>query len=397
MIVLDGVLIGIAALLLIPCAVVLVECLVAVLPSRPMQMPPDDERPSVGVVVPAHNEETVVAETLASILPQLRASDRLIVVADNCTDGTAAAASAAGATVVERADPQRRGKGYALEFGLRHLRAAPPDVVLFADADCHFAAGAVDALVRGAAQHGRPVQAAYLMQPAPGREAQQSLPVLAFAIKNLARPAGLQRLGLPCLLTGTGMAFPWDIIADAPLASGNIVEDMQLGIDLAVTGHAPRFCASAHVTGVLPGEGRAQAAQRTRWEHGHLGTLLGQGPRLLAAALRQRRLGLLALALELCVPPLALLVLLLLGVGMVATVVALLGASWLPATLLAVGLLALASGVLAGWYRFARRAIPLRTLLGVPLYALAKLPVYLRFVRRPERAWVKTERDLRPG
>ena len=39
---------------------------------------------------------------------------------------------------------------------------------------------------------------------------------LAILVKNRVRPLGLHALGLPCLLTGTGMAFPWQVIRKAP-------------------------------------------------------------------------------------------------------------------------------------------------------------------------------------
>ena len=79
---------------------------------------------------------------------QLEPGDRLLVVADNCTDHTAAVARAAGAEVLERRDAERRGKGYALAAGVDTLRAGPPDVVVIVDADCRPAAGAIDRLVR---------------------------------------------------------------------------------------------------------------------------------------------------------------------------------------------------------------------------------------------------------
>ena len=52
------------------------------------------------------------------------------MVADNCSDDTAEIARTAGVDVVVRHDPERRGKGYALEFGVRQLRLNPPDVDL---------------------------------------------------------------------------------------------------------------------------------------------------------------------------------------------------------------------------------------------------------------------------
>ena len=45
----------------------------------------------------------------------------VIVIADNCSDGTAAAASVAGAVVWERADPDAPGKGRALTWALDRL------------------------------------------------------------------------------------------------------------------------------------------------------------------------------------------------------------------------------------------------------------------------------------
>src|SRR6476469_6442466 len=114
-----------AALLLAPLAVLTVECLAALLPGRRTEHTPADARSPCVVLVPAHDEENGLPATLAGLLPLLRPGDRLLVVADNCTDRTAAAARAAGAEVVERHDPDRRGKGYALAAGVDALRADP--------------------------------------------------------------------------------------------------------------------------------------------------------------------------------------------------------------------------------------------------------------------------------
>ena len=149
------------------------------------------------------------------------------------------------ATVVERHDPARRGKGFALDHGVRFLEQDPPDVVVIVDADCVVQEGALVRLVYEAAATGRPIQAAYLMAPPAGAGYREQVSAFAFRYKNLIRPLGLRRLGLPCLLTGTGMAFPWPLLRDAVLADGNIVEDMQLGLDLAAAGRPPRFCPEA--------------------------------------------------------------------------------------------------------------------------------------------------------
>src|SRR5262249_28274109 len=148
--------------------------------------------------------------------PQLAPGDRVLVVADNCADDTAAVAAAAGAEVVQRRDPMCRGKGYALDFGVRHLAQDPPDVVIVVDADCAVAPGALARLASECSAGGRPVQALYLMHAPPGAGLRTRIAAFAWIVKNKVRPLGGQRAGWPCLLMGTGMAFGWMQLAGAP-------------------------------------------------------------------------------------------------------------------------------------------------------------------------------------
>jgi cellulose synthase/poly-beta-1,6-N-acetylglucosamine synthase-like glycosyltransferase len=62
----------------------------------------------------------------------------------------------------------------------------------------------------------------------------------------------------------------WKAATTVNIASGHIVEDMKLGLDLALAGYGPQFCQSAWVTSRLPSGNQAATTQRTRWEHGHL-------------------------------------------------------------------------------------------------------------------------------
>jgi cellulose synthase/poly-beta-1,6-N-acetylglucosamine synthase-like glycosyltransferase len=381
-----------SALLLLPVLVLVTESLAAL---RPPRGAPAGRAPNTrcAVLVPAHDEEACIRTTLASVVPQLRPGDRLLVVADNCADRTAEFARSAGAAVVERVDPDRRGKGFALDFGVRALEPDPPDVVVVVDADCLVRPGGIDLLVGEADRTGRPVQAVYLLDPPPGAGVRAQVSGFAFRFKNQVRPLGLDRLGLPCLLTGSGMAFPWEVLRGARLASANITEDMRLGLDLACAGHPPKLCARAGVHSVLPSGRQAAYRQRTRWEHGHMGTLLTQAPRLLVAAVRQRRLDLLGLALELSVPPLSVLGLLYAAAAAAAGLLWSAAGAPLPAALLACGGLAAAGALLASWARFGRKSLPFTSLLAAPLYALGKVPIYLAFVLRPQRAWARTARD----
>lgn len=386
-------LLTIAVFLFIPIAVLLVECLAATLLDRqPARLL--TARPSLAVLVPAYNEATGIGMTLKSLLPQLTSHDRLIVVADNCSDETAAVAQALGATVLERHDLEKRGKGYALDFGLKLLASEPPDVVVVVDADCIVAEAAIAKISCLAATEQRPVQARYLLTQPANASPEAAVSILAFTVKNLVRPVGLAQLGLPCLLTGTGMAFPWSIMQQVSLASSNIVEDMQLSLDLLIAGSPAIFCADAEVTGLLPQQKQAAESQRTRWEHGHLQTLRTQVPRLLKVGLAQKRFDVLAIALDLCIPPLSLLVLLWLTTAIAAIVASLTLKLYAPVGLLGLeGLLILVS-VTTAWAKFARNTLPLGTLLSIPGYILWKLPLYLRFLVKPQTKWVRTERDL---
>src|SRR5258708_747412 len=87
----------VTVLVLIPMTVLVAECLAALLPRRRPAIDPTAPRPTCVVLIPAHNEEAGIGATLKSLLPQLGPKDRLLVVADNCEDATAAVAHAHGA------------------------------------------------------------------------------------------------------------------------------------------------------------------------------------------------------------------------------------------------------------------------------------------------------------
>lgn len=380
-----------------PLVWVSLECLLALAPVQKRGEATSERSESVAVLIPAHDEESVIASTIASIRPQLRAGDRLLVVADNCSDSTVKAARDAGAEVAERVDPERRGKGYALQFGMEHLSERPPGTVIVVDADCRVAPGSVAALHALAQETGRPAQSINLMTGSARMPPRAAVGVLAFLVKNLVRPRGLDRLGLPCLLTGTGMALPWALARDADFGGADLVEDMRLGLDLARRGAPARLCYGAEVTSEFPEERSAGATQRTRWEHGHLRTLLTFAPRLLVDAMRLRSPALFALAIELSVPPLALLVMGEIALLALLAVAGLLGASWAPALLLMVSVGVFGLCIALSWAAFGRDRVPARALAAIPIYMAAKIPLYLAFLRRPERAWVRTARSSASG
>lgn len=390
----DLLLLAASLALLIPALVLFVECAAALLPGRPRPEPVRERPRRIDVIVPAHDEESVIGTCLDSLRPQLAERDRVWVVADNCADGTARIARELGAAVLERNDPTRFGKGYALDFAVRHLAADPPDVVIVMDADCVAHERFVESLAGLATATGRPVQSHQVLRGPAGANRMDLLMVLAYWVKTFVRPSGLHRLGLPCFFMGAGMAFPWATLRDTPLASARTAVDYRLTVALALIGEAPLFCPDAVVVSETAPFATALESQRVRWEHGHLDTLLREGPRLFRAAIRQRRPELLALALDLCVPPLALLVLCWLGAVFVAILVLWAGGSIAPIALLATGGFLIGTAVGSAWLGFMRSLIPASAFLVLPGYLCRKIPLYVSFLRHRRVHWPRERRGV---
>lgn len=363
--------------------------------SRPIAMTDIRQDMSLAVIVPAHNESSHMRPTLASIQAQLRPQDRLLVVADNCTDDTAKIARSLGAEVIERFDAHLRGKGFALAFGVDHLRKNPADVVVVIDADCLLSENALRVLASECHASGQPVQMHNTMTT-PGERPGLRFRIIEFAMvmKNKVRPMGTFFLGQACHLMGTGMAFPWHVIQTINLATGHLAEDMKVGIELAQQGIPTRFLSHAEVRSHFLEDARVTKIQKSRWEHGHIALMIQELPSLLYQAWRQRDRSLIVLSMDMMIPPLALYVaflLLLTGFS--------LSAAWIDerlsvmAWLSVSGFAGLVLAVFIGWWSFGRHLLSAWDLLLSPLYAAWKLPIYLAFFMNKRVKWKRTDRS----
>jgi cellulose synthase/poly-beta-1,6-N-acetylglucosamine synthase-like glycosyltransferase len=379
----------------VPVTTILIETIGAiVLPERPFALATGKTvRNRVGVLVPAHNEEETLAETLATIKPQLRGGDWLLVVADNCSDSTAAIAEGLGADVIVRTDPLNIGKGFALDWGVRHFATNPPEIVIVVDADCRLREFAIDHLTEMCSTHHRPVQARYLMTNSPNSLPYAVFREFAWRVKNWIRPLGLSSARLPCQLMGTGMAFGWEVIATANLASGELVEDLKLGLELAASGHPPIFCPTAIVTSEFPATGDGRQSQQRRWEQGHIGMILASIPGFAVKGIRHGNLGLFVLALDAAVPPLSLLsltLMLFLGLGLVFLCIGIGSAAFLVSLC---NLAAFTCTAMLCWFKFGRDVLPLKLALWAVAVPLAKIPFYCRLLfKRNNYTWIRTDR-----
>jgi cellulose synthase/poly-beta-1,6-N-acetylglucosamine synthase-like glycosyltransferase len=384
----------VSLLLSIPVAIFSIQ-IVTSLPRYTIKEGISFKRPTIAVLIPAHNESINLLPTIDSVKAQLLKGDRIFVIADNCTDNTAKVAFNAGVEVIERYDNTKIGKGYALDFGVRHIEmlAVHPDVVIVMDADCLATEKSIRRLAFEAVQTGRPIQALYLMLTSNEANIKTKISEFAWVVKNWARPLGFSRLGLPCQLMGSGMAFPWSLIRDAKLANSHIVEDLKLGLDLAGMMRPPRFCPEAIVTSKFPNNNDGLMSQRTRWEHGHLSMIVSEGPKLIWQSIRFLNVSLLALVVDMLVPPLALLALMVFVTFLMALIGLTITHQFAPWYLALVNLGCLGVAVFLSWLKFGRTILSSSDLIYIPIYALSKVPLYFKFIMRRQVSWVRSRRD----
>lgn len=396
MLVIKSIYILILILVTIPVLVVSAQIFIAILTTKQKIIKPKKYADlKVCILIPAHNESVNILPTLDSINSNDVSTLKIVVVADNCNDDTADVARQYGVDVVERHDNSKRGKGYALDFGINYLRQFSPDIVIILDADCIVDDNAIDQLIEMAVNTGRPVQANYLMfNKSSSVSIKMKIAEFGWLLKNYVRPLGFSIMNLPCQLTGSGMAFPWRHISQINFATGHIVEDMKLGLDAAEVGAAPVFCPNAKVYSYFPLNEEGVKSQRTRWEHGHLGIIFKDVPHILLKAILKKNVHLFAMGIDLLVPPLSLMaitLILLILVSLLLTTALSFPAVFLTFTISLEALFALS--IYCFWISFGRKVITLRELLSIPYFILMKIPIYVRFLFKRQTEWVRSKRD----
>ncbi len=357
----------------------------------------DMQRDGCTILIPAHNEEPIIAKTLSRLIKGLDPRDRIVVVADNCNDKTVEICQQFDVEVIERHNKQLRGKGYALDFGIQHIAKNPPKTLVIFDADSVFTFESLDILVSQSERKNSIVQSMYLMKSPEGSPCTTRAAEFAWMVKNKTRPIGMHRLGLGCHLQGSGMAFPWKLISNISLASGNIVEDLELSLKLAGQGHKVLFEPSAEVISYFPSSAAGLKSQRTRWEHGHLASIGGQLPKLMITSLLSGRFSAFLMALDASIPPTILLLLLVLLATALSAVGAMFG-SLSPFYSTFGTMLWLGMSISLVWLAHGRQILSVRDFTGVITYALDKLPIYMKFLNGRQKDWVRTEQrnDLPP-
>lgn len=341
------------------------------------------------VIIPAHDEEAGIADTVASLLAvdYPDAMREVVVVADNCSDATAARAREAGATVLERHDTTKRGKGYALEYAFERVAA---DAVVVVDADTVAEPNLLRAFDRALVAGAHAAQAEYGVRN-PDASWRTRLMTVALAMFHRTRSLARERLGLSCGLRGNGMCFTTELLAKVPHRAYGLVEDVEYGLLLGTNGVRVAYAADTEVFGTMVTGGKAAVSQRQRWEGGRKHIMAHWLRPLLRQAVTERSALLMDLAVDIIVPPLATL-----GVWLVALTGLVAADSVMRAGASPVLGPCLVAWLALGAY-FARgvqhSGLGLRALT-----ALAYAPFYLVWklvaARAPKsKAWVRTTRE----
>ena len=385
-------------LLGIPVLMFVVECLLGLLsPSKSsFSETANSEKLRSVILIPAHDESEVIGATLANIVEKITGEDQILVVADNCEDSTAELAKKSGAMVVERRNLQEKGKGYALSYGINAIKdlfEIPPDIVIIIDADCYVEKDTLQLLKAYAFKTQLPVQCCYLMKSGTVDRLSVKIAEFTFLVKNRIRMRGLEFLGVPVPLTGSGMAFPWDILCSTEVGTGDIVEDMLLGVELVENKLGPKYIDVAQVVSFFPTDRKAEKTQRQRWEHGHLNILIAFLPRLFFASLKQKNLSVFGSFLNLTIPPLSLLVILIaLFLFLFSTIALLITGDWSPTLILSIYLCSIVVVTALIWWTHGKQILSLPELLGIPFFVLKKGLVYIGYVFQKQTSWIRTNR-----
>jgi 1,2-diacylglycerol 3-beta-glucosyltransferase len=351
------------------------------------------------IVVPAHNEQGVVGDTLGSLRSIEYPADRftIVVIADNCTDGTAEEARRAGARVMVRTNPTHRGKGYALRWCFDALLAEEPghDAFVVIDADTVVEKNLLKTFDAHLETGANVVQCADLVRPAPGAWSAE-MTRLGFMLYNYVRPLGRTAFDGSAGLKGNGMCFRREVFERYPWNAFTRAEDLEYGLQLLLRGIPARFAPESTILATMPTHAANAESQRARWEGGRLPLIRNYSGRLLLRAVTHFSLSSLDAFLELVTPALVNMIAVALAMGLVSLAMLMFGWSVWPflpllwVLLVGLGVFHLIAGV--SLYGDPNLLLALQYL---PRYVIWKMLLYARLARKKgdNGTWVRTTRE----
>ncbi len=352
---------------------------------------------SFAILIPAHNEITVLGQLLESLacLSYPKEHYAVYVVADNCTDPTAELARASGwVNVYERFDQEKRGKGFALNWLIQKLDEDHLiyDAYVVLDADSVVVPGFLEEMNRGLTQGAQALQANNNVLNVT-ESASTALRWIAMTLMNHVRPLGRNGIGCSSTLTGNGMCLSRSLLVRYPWQSFSLAEDYQYYLSLIQHGEKVLYMPEAIVRSIMPSTFEQMRTQDIRWESPDISQPVWKtAGRLLKSGIRNRDLVRIEAIAELLTPPLSYLV----GSCLLTLVGSLLVWSF-PNLIISLAII----GGLLGYFGTALYLLPpphtvLRALLHAPGFMLWKLWVILVVRRRKKHTaeWVRTSRTI---
>ncbi|MAO64149.1 MAG: hypothetical protein CL666_04050 [Balneola sp.] len=349
-------------------------------------------------IIPAHNEEKIISKTIYSlsglIYPKINYD--VFVIADNCTDQTAQIARTLGTNVLERTNPDRKGKGYALRWAfdtvLSHKKKY--DALIVVDADSLVSGNFLEVMNDYLDRGSRVMQCSDLVLPEPGNWSVEATRI-GFLLYNYVKPLGRKVLGLNMGLRGNGMCFSADVLKEIPWQAWSLTEDVEYGLVLLLKGERIDFAPEAEVYAQMPIEASNAETQRSRWEIGRFQIIRSYAPKFFYKAISKGSLTYFDVFVDLITPPfvnMMFMVTMIFSAGLILWLLALLPVMHLLmwGGLLSTGIFYLFIGLYVGG---ADKAL-YKSLLRLPKYIFWKLKVYVKALSiGKEDNWIRTTRD----
>ncbi len=245
-------------------------CSLVKLKDKPLKIKKDHK---FMAIIPAHNEEAVVANLIESLKNQNYNKQLydIYVIADNCTDNTAKVAKKAGAIVYERFDETKKTKGYALNWFLQQKikENADYDAFFVFDADNIVDENFIKNMNKKLCQGEDVVQGYRDIKNPTDSWISAGYAIFYWTMHRFYHLARYN-LGLSPLLNGTGFMVKFDIIKPNGWDTETLTEDIEFSLKRIVKGKRLGWATDAIVYDEQPVGFKQSWSQRSRWTVGHI-------------------------------------------------------------------------------------------------------------------------------
>lgn len=269
--------------------------------------------PRIALITPAHNEQDVIAATVRCLqqIDYPGGHFDVHVVADHCSDDTAAIAEAAGAFVHIRSEEPRGRKGYAVDWLIKRLLVDPRhyDAIAIFDADSRVDRDFLTVVQRFFADDAQVVQGRHVIAN-PDNSLFSALADADMRLNNRIRNQAKENLGLSARLMGDAMVFRRQVLEQHPwIGAQSLTEDRDYGIYLVTQRVRIHYAPDAFSLGQAVTRWKDATPQRLRWYGGAFDLQRRYLRVLWSLTWRQRDWDALDKFLELALPPFSLLAL----------------------------------------------------------------------------------------